>query len=234
MRRFFAGLLLIATVQFANGAEVIHGSALVVDGDTLEIGGRQVRLLGIDAPEGAQELPIASGGTDFVGRGAAIMLRALITENSIRCELAPERDSRGLPLARCTNGAVDLASEMIASGMAWAVPGVPSPYKEAEARAKLQKKGFWRDMIEAPWLFRERRSKDVVQRSGSACAVKGIIDGPRKTLITPWSPWYFDVEVDAVRGDRWFCNEAEAIGQGFRAPLWLMGSVVSGVYDPKR
>ncbi len=214
--------------------EVVRGTAAVVDGDTLEIGARQVRLLGIDAAEGAQELPLASGGTDFLGRGAAMMLRALITENAIRCEMSEHRDGRGLALARCYNGAVDLGAEMIASGMAWAVPGEPSPYREAAARAKVQRKGFWRDTSEAPWLFRARRAKEVADEAGSPCTVKGIVDGGRKTLITPWSPWYRDVDVDPARGDRWFCSEAEAVAAGWRAPLWLMGSVVSGIYNPKR
>lgn len=234
MRFLIAVLMLVASTPFALGQEVIRGTAAVVDGDTLEIGERQVRLLGIDAAEGAQELPIASGGTDFLGRGAAMMLRALITENTIRCELSDYRDVRGLPLARCFNGSVDLGAEMIASGMAWAVPDDPSPYREAAARAKAERKGFWRDTSEAPWLFRARRAKEVAAREGSPCTVKGVVDGTRKTLITPWSPWYRDVDVVEARGDRWFCSEAEAVAEGWRAPLWLMGSVVSGIYNPKR
>lgn len=218
MRFVIAFLILVASTPFALANEIVRGTAAVVDGDTLEIGERQVRLLGIDAAEGAQELPIASGGTDFLGRGAAMMLRALITENTIRCELSDYRDVRGLPLARCFNGSVDLGAEMIASGMAWAVPDDPSPYREAAARAKAERKGFWRDTA----------------REGSPCTVKGVVDGTRKTLITPWSPWYRDVDVVEARGDRWFCSEAEAVAEGWRAPLWLMGSVVSGIYNPKR
>ena len=173
MRFLIAALVLLAGMPFALGKEVVRGTAAVVDGDTLEIGARQVRLLGIDAAEGAQELPLASGGTDFLGRGAAMMLRALITENAIRCEMSEHRDGRGLALARCYNGAVDLGAEMIASGMAWAVPGEPSPYREAAARAKVQRKGFWRDTSEAPWLFRARRAKEVGAGGGLALHGEG-------------------------------------------------------------
>jgi len=35
-------------------AETIAGRASVIDGDTLEIAGKQIRLLGIDAPESSQ------------------------------------------------------------------------------------------------------------------------------------------------------------------------------------
>ena len=35
---------------------------------------------------------------------------------------------------------------------------------------------------------------------------------------TPDSPWYERTEIDATRGERWFCTEMEAVDAGWRAP----------------
>lgn len=37
---------------------------------------------------------------------------------------------------------------------------------------------------------------------------------------TPWSPWYDRTQIDETAGERWFCDEAEAIAAGWRAPCW--------------
>ena len=231
LRVLLCSCILALGSQSAIATGAISGQAAVIDGDTIEIGDHQVRLLGIDAPEAAQEHKLDTGGTDFLGRGAAMMLRSLITVNEIRCDLSPEKDSRGLPLGTCFSGKTNLAAEMVASGMARATPN--SPYAEAEKQAKSAKKGFWRDRSEAPWAFRERRlSAAAPKNSPGGCVFKAVSDGARKTLITPWSPWYNDVQVNLARGDRWFCSEAQAVSQGWYEPRWLIESVVSGVYNP--
>ncbi len=231
IRILLCSFVLAAFSHNALSAGKVSGQAAVVDGDTIEIGDRQVRLLGIDAPEAAQELKLETGGTDFLGRGAAMMLRSLITVNEIRCDLSPVKDGRGLPLATCFSGNTNLAAEMVAGGMARATPN--SPYADAEKQAKAGQKGFWRDRSEAPWSFRERRlSAAAPKNSPAGCVFKAVSDGGRRTLITPWSPWYNDVQVNLARGDRWFCSEAQAVSQGWYEPRWLIESVVSGVYNP--
>ncbi len=230
-------MLLITTlgfaisIQAAQGRE-ITGPAAVVDGDTLQIGNRQVRLLGIDAFEGAQELPLTTGGTDFLGRGAAMMLRSLITTNDVTCKLSALSDGRGLPLATCYSNDVDLAREMIANGIALVAQTHKSPYASIQRMARQSKRGFWRDEVETPWEFRDRRVKEAMKLSPNRCAFKGLILDGRKTLIAPWSPWYREAEVKLERGDLWFCTEKQAVAKGWYEPTWLIQSVVSGVYNP--
>lgn len=218
--------------HLAHASETIVGKPAVIDGDTIQIGDRQVRLLGIDAPEAAQELSLSTGGTDFLGRGAAMMLRSLITENVVRCELSLQSDARGLPLATCYSGDADLAAEMVSGGMAWATQAYQSPYSDIEMRARSRKVGFWRDESEAPWQFRKRTVKASRSAAPRGCVFKAVSTSGRKTLVTPWSPWYKDMQIDPSRGDRWLCSEAEAVAQGWLEPPWLIESVVSGVYNP--
>ncbi|WP_445081443.1 sunset domain-containing protein [Paracoccus versutus] len=37
---------------------------------------------------------------------------------------------------------------------------------------------------------------------------------------TPWSPAHAKTRIDESRGERWFCDEAEAIAAGWRAARW--------------
>lgn len=228
---FIGALFLSLMAHPAQSAEV-KGPAAVVDGDTLEVGGRQIRLLGIDSFEGAQKLPLSTGGTDFVGRGAAMMLRSLITTANITCKLSDVSDRRGLPLATCYSNEVNLAREMVASGISFAARTHQSPYLEIEARARADKKGFWRDTIETPWKFRDRRIQEASKAAPNSCPFKGVILRGRKTLIAPWSPWYSEAKVKQSKGDRWYCHEKQAVADGWYEPLWLIESVVSGVYNP--
>ena len=56
--------------------ETFSGKARAVDGDSLELGGRHVRLIGIDAPEHRQTCQMA-GETTPCGRRAAAERTAL-------------------------------------------------------------------------------------------------------------------------------------------------------------
>ncbi|MEM9030130.1 MAG: thermonuclease family protein [Pseudomonadota bacterium] len=226
-------LFVVVGSATVSGAQVVVGTARVIDGDTLEINERRVRLLGIDAPEAAQELTLVTGGTDFLGRGAALMLRSLVRESAVRCELSSQRDDRGVDLAMCFSGTVDLGATMVARGMAMATVSYRSPYIAIEAEARNARRGFWRDKTEAPWAFRRRRTTQAKASVPGGCAFKAKRDeAGARTLFTPWSPWYEAVQVNEANGDRWFCSEAEAVADGWFAPHWLMRSIVSGVYNP--
>src|SRR4051812_1478826 len=73
------GLLLAVAVHLARVPDGpgISGPARIVDGDTLEIGGTRIRLLGIDAPELAQSCEAPTGPISC-GRDARGALQALV------------------------------------------------------------------------------------------------------------------------------------------------------------
>ena len=213
-------------------AEIV-GPAVVVDGDTLEINGQQIRLFGIDAPEAAQTLPLATGGQDFFGRGAALVLRSLLEEGEIRCEPTNKHDKRGAMLATCFSGKTDLGAEMIERGMAWTPPEGQSPYKKLEDVARTKRLGFWRDQLERPWFYRRRKQFSAGSDAPKGCAFKATVDRKGSRIyFSPWSPWYRKFDMDLARGDKWFCSEPEEIAAGWKSPLFLMSSIVAGVYNP--
>ena len=50
------------------------------------------------------------------------------------------------------------------------------------------------------------------------CRIKGNISGDERVYHTPDSPWYNRTEIDASKGERWFCSAQEAEDAGWRAP----------------
>ena len=76
-------LSLATAFPFAASGD-IAGLARVIDGDTLEIGDRRVRLEGIDAPESAQTCRRDGTRTWACGRVAAEALAALVERRRVR------------------------------------------------------------------------------------------------------------------------------------------------------
>jgi hypothetical protein len=49
------------------------------------------------------------------------------------------------------------------------------------------------------------------------CPIKGNISTQgEKVYRTPWSPLYDRTRIDVSVGERWFCDEAEALAAGWR------------------
>jgi len=73
------------------------GAPYVIDGDTLELSGRRVRLWDIDAPESAQSCLDSSGSSWSCGRDATAALRDL-ARGRVDCEQREtDRYGRGDP-----------------------------------------------------------------------------------------------------------------------------------------
>lgn len=139
--------LVLAAVLAASSAdaEPLTGHARVIDGDSLDIAGTSVRLIGIDAPEGRQVC--GRDGLEWrCGDDAEAALVALVDGQRVRCDvLAQDRYQRGL--ATCWAGEVELNRNMVRLG--WAVAyyparGVKGPlYDAEEAEAEAAQVGLW-------------------------------------------------------------------------------------------
>lgn len=90
------------------GKHTIHGSAYIVDGDTIVIQKTQIRLFGVDAPEINHPY----------GQKAKWTLVSLCKRQKIRAEVT-DRDAHGRTVARCyLQDGRDLSAEMVKLGMA--------------------------------------------------------------------------------------------------------------------
>lgn len=155
------GLLLVACgpadilPQAADGAATegqLAGRAVVIDGDTLEIRGRRVRLHGIDAPELDQRCGSA-GASWACGRRAAAALRQRIGNRPVACRWR-EIDPWNRPVARCRAGDTDLSGWMVANGWALAYRRYSLAYAAEEGRARVARRGLWAGEFVPPWAHR--------------------------------------------------------------------------------
>lgn len=149
-----------AVDRWGIGAERIaaQGSSVhVVDGDSLRIGDREIRLSGIDAPELRQACRESDGTSWPCGREAGAALEAFANEPGFACDVR-DRDRYGRALARCHSEETgDVGEALVREG--WAVRlsiGGGADYAFAEALAQRNRRGIWRGSFERPSDWRNR------------------------------------------------------------------------------
>jgi endonuclease YncB( thermonuclease family) len=164
--RAWALLAVLAGLAFwleRQGSETIlgpSGAAIhVIDGDSLRIDGREIRLAGIDAPEYRQSCTDARGAEWPCGREARLALERLVRAGGVACKTALE-DRYGRALARCRSAAAgDLADALARQG--WADGAGDRRVAEpsaAIAEARRAKRGIWRGGHSHPAEWRKTRS----------------------------------------------------------------------------
>jgi endonuclease YncB( thermonuclease family) len=129
--------------------QTIEGLATVIDGDELRVGDSLVRLFGVAAPDIS-----ANYGPD-----ARLYLDGLAGGQHVVCTEV-DRNIEEQSIAICTIGGTDLATEMLAQGLAavYRVGAPPTPeerelaarYDTEEADARERKLGLWAPREAAP------------------------------------------------------------------------------------
>lgn len=213
-------IAILALAAPARADEVrISGRADVIDGDTISIGPLKVRLYGIDAAEVGQTCKRAGGGTWDCATSAANRLQQLIGDEPVDC-VALEQDVYGRIVATCRATGADLGRQLVAEGLAWAFVRYSDAYATEEATARTAAAGIWQSTSEPPWEYREARWDRAAERSPRpGCPIKGnvSVSNGERIYHTPWSANYERTVIDESKGERWFCDEAEAIAAGWRA-----------------
>lgn len=131
------------------------GVPRVVDGDSLEIADRRVRLFGVDAPELDQHCLDPQGQTYACGERARTALRRLVGERPVQC-LREGQDRFGRVLARCSNAnGEELNTALVRTGWAVAYAGADgNAYRRLEREAQRARAGLWTGSFTRPENWR--------------------------------------------------------------------------------
>ena len=157
-------LIWLIAAKLNDRRETVHsGQFHAADGDSLAIGGKRMRLKGIDAPELSQSCE--RGGVKWAcGREAQAMLQRLVRSADTQCGGA-EADQYGRLLVVCRSGGLDINGEMVRKGMAVSYGN----YRREEELARSDKAGLWAGTFERPRDFRD----DERQHAGGVMRLIG-------------------------------------------------------------
>jgi endonuclease YncB( thermonuclease family) len=203
--------------------------AKALDGDSLEVAGRQVRLFGVDAPE-YQQTCERNGQLWNCGGEAAEHLSKLVMGAPITC-VPVNIDEYERAVSRCTKRGSDLNKAMVQSGYATAYRRYSTDYVAAEDWAKGQKRGLWSGTFTNPseWRDAERQRERVAQRRPAqrraqapaqppahrgGCTIKGNQGSNGWIYHLPGMPYY-----NQTRAEQMFCSEADAQAAGYRRAI---------------
>ncbi len=127
----------------------------MIDGDTIDVAGARIRLIGIDAPELDQTCTDPKGESWACGRAATRELRAHVGRHDLTCA-ARGLDAYRRVLATCAlpDGS-DINAWMVREGWAVASGFAPS-YHGEETEARAARRGIWSGSFVPPRQWRHR------------------------------------------------------------------------------
>lgn len=126
----------------------------IVDGDTLRLGDRTVRLSGIEAPRRGEGCADPAGRWFDCGAAAAEALSRLVDNRSVLC-LVSGRDRFGRGLGTCRAAGAELNAGLVASGWALA-SGEAAGLAAVETEARQSGRGLWANGFGRPEAWRRR------------------------------------------------------------------------------
>ncbi|RDJ10128.1 nuclease [Rhizobium phaseoli] len=152
-------LIALGSTSISAEAEQLLGRASVVDGDTIEIGGRRIRLNGVDAPESWQVCQDGARKPYRCGKEAAFALDDFLSKSRpTRCQ-AHDTDRYGRAVADCARAdGTSVNSWLVRQG--WAIDWVRyshGAFKADQIAAESAHAGIWRGTFELPCEARASR-----------------------------------------------------------------------------
>lgn len=148
------GTLVALLARFAPdllGIGKVEGRPRLVDGDSLFIGSTELRMQGIDAPEGRQTC-MRDGREWACGDEARRTLQRLVGSQPVRCDVhSTDRHGRGLATCFSATGE-NLNARMVDEGFAVAF----GDYQREEASARAARRGLWASQFDRPQDWRRR------------------------------------------------------------------------------
>ena len=144
--------------------KVISGIAKVIDGDTIRINKKKIRLFGIDAPEKKQQCRRSSLSISFLtfgkdypcGQISTDRLRKKINDKLVICKYS-SKDRYKRFIAECFLNKTNINAWMVQTGHAVAYKKYSKKFVAQEIFAKKEKLGLWSGTFEMPWNWRKNR-----------------------------------------------------------------------------
>ena len=197
----------------------------VIDGDTIELSnGKRVRYIGIDTPETVD--PRKS--VQCFGREAKEENMRLVDGKTVRLEKdISETDRYGRLLRYVYVDDVMVNEVLVKNGFAHVSSFPPDiKYQDrfllVEKEARENNRGLWSGCVTSTSLTIQQYSNatiaPVVDRGNeNTCSIKGNISTKgEKIYHLPGCGSYNKTAIDESTGERWFCNEDEAVNAGWR------------------
>lgn len=149
--------LLLLLTACTQEAPTVVGRASVIDGDTLEIHDRRIRLWGVDAPEGRQSCDAADGRVWRCGQAAANRLDQHLRDRVVSC-FEEDTDRYGRMVARCEGDGEDVGAWLVRQGLAVRYARYAgNAYRAEEAAARQDRAGVWAGRFTNPEDWRRAR-----------------------------------------------------------------------------
>jgi endonuclease YncB( thermonuclease family) len=206
----FVLLLLPVTLTAAP-----DGRVRVIDADTWDVGGKRVRLYGIDAPELAQTCTNRQGVEWACGRWATDQVRARYGGRVATCS-AVTTDRYGRIVARCFIAGRDVGRALVSDGLAFAYRRYSMDYDLEEKQAAVNDRGLHASRVQSPAAYRADGRTGSAAPVG-ACGIKGNISSKgRRIYHVPGQQNYDETRISPAKGERWFCTESAAVAAGWR------------------
>ncbi len=230
-------LILLSLTASAAPAEEVSGILEIVDGDTVYVASRKIRLSGIDSPETDQTCLNADGRLSKCGLESKRRLDGRFGGKQLTCKLTGG-DKYGRALGDCFHSGESMSRWMVRSGWALAFRRYSSEFVADEDYARQLKAGLWAGAFIAPWDWRHRTGRTIIlgavqvprnaQREllsptvaatppDSTCVIKANMSRNGECIYhVPGGEFYDKLRMDIPGPRRWFCNPAEAEAAGCR------------------
>ena len=140
----------------------ISGVAKVIDGDTIRIENKKIRLFGIDAPEKKQKcrkpwltILFLTFNKDYpCGEISTLKLKQKINDKFVTCK-STNLDRYKRLIAECFKNKTNINKWMVRNGYAVAYKKYSKKYSASENIARKDKLGLWIGTFQMPWEWRK-------------------------------------------------------------------------------
>ena len=163
MKKLFLILVNIVFIFNISLATEISGEVEVIDGDTVKINGKKIRLFGIDAPEKNQICKknwlsvsfFTFNKNYYCGKVTTKKLKKFILNKEVKC-IGNQIDRYNRLIAICYVRSKDINMWLVRNGLAVSYKKYSSKYLHQEKLAKKEKIGLWQGKFDMPWEWRKK------------------------------------------------------------------------------